>query len=205
MNTEQLIDTLSREGAAAPAARPWAIPLLASFAICLAILGVVLGAPLAALPEIGAAPYAMKLTFAVPIAIAGAAALRVAGTPGRPVARYLLVLAIPFAAVLALAAMEVAATGLEWPGRTWARCLAAIALLTPLAFGAAILALRRRAPTRLRLAGVLAGLFAGGTAATAYALWCPETSAAFLLSWYAAPIALAGAIGALLGPRLLRW
>lgn len=205
MRTEQLIDELSRHGAAAPAARLRATPLLVGFMLCLTGLGVTFGAPLTALPEIGAAPYAMKLTFAASVAIAGVAALWVAATPGRPVLRHLAILAIPFAAVLALAVMELTATDPDWPGRTWARCLGAIALLTPLAFAATILAIRPMAPTRLRLAGALAGLFAAGTAATTYALWCPETSAAFLLSWYAGPIAMAGAIGALLGPRLLRW
>lgn len=206
MKTEMVIDRLSQEGAGVPQrGLPWAAWLLAAFALCLAALALALGQPFAALPRIGAAPYAMKLTFAAFVTVAGTLALRAAGTPGRPVGRHLAALAIPFAAVLMLAAMELAATEPDWPGSTWARCLTAIALLTPVTFAAAITACRRLAPTRLRLSGALAGLFAGGAAASAYALWCPETKATFLLSWYAGPILVAGIAGALLGPRLLRW
>ncbi|MCA1662608.1 MAG: DUF1109 domain-containing protein, partial [Novosphingobium sp.] len=92
-----------------------------------------------------------------------------------------------------------------FPGATWLRCLTAIGLLAPPAFIAISLALRRLAPTRLRLSGFVAGIAAGGIAASAYALWCPETDALFLAAWYALPIVAMGLLGALAGPRLLRW
>lgn len=206
MKTDELIEALSREGPGrVPGGWRWPLPLVAGLLLCLATVAVALGQPLAALPRIGAAPYAMKLAFAASVALVGMFALRTSGIPGRRLAGRLLVLTIPFAAVLALAAMEVAATDLVWPGRTWAQCVTAIALLTPLGFTAAILALRRLAPTRLRLSGGLAGIVAGAIAASAYALWCPEATAVFLLAWYAGPILAAGAVGALLGPRVLRW
>ena len=206
MTTDDLIAALSREGAGAAAGRwRWPLALVAVLVLCLAALALALGPPLAALPQIGAAPYAMKLAFAASVAVAGALALRAAGSPGRPLAGRLLVLTVPFAAVLALAGMELAAAEPAWPGRTWAGCLAAIALLAPLGFAAGIGALRRLAPTRLRVSGALAGIVAGAVAASAYALWCPETTAVFLLAWYGGPILAAGAAGALLGPRLLRW
>jgi len=206
MNTEDLIEALSRDG---PGARRvggrWAVLLVAALGLCLAALALAFGPPLTALPRIGAAPYAMKLAFAVSVAVVGALALRMAGLPGRRLATRLAVLALPFVAVLGLAAMELAATEPAWPGRTWFRCLSAIALLTPLGFAAGILALRRLAPTRLHVAGALAGVVAAAIAASGYALWCPETTAVFLLAWYAGPMLVAGAAGALLGPRLLRW
>ena len=77
-----------------------------------------------------------------------------------------------------------------------------------LAIVAAVVALRgkaRLAPTRLTLAGALAGLFAGGMGAFVYAFHCPETAAPFVALWYSAGILLTTALGALLGPRLLRW
>jgi len=206
MKTDELIEILSREGAARTSAGwYWPLPLAAGALLCLAALALTLGQPLAALPQIGAAPYAMKLAFAASVALAGILALRASGMPGRRLGGRLLVFAFPFAAVLALAGMETAATDPVWPGRTWAQCVTAIALLTPLGFAAAILALQRLAPTRLRLSGALAGVVAGAIAASAYALWCPETTAVFLLAWYAGPILAVGAMGAMLGPRLLRW
>ncbi|PTS89589.1 DUF1109 domain-containing protein, partial [Sphingomonas sp. HMWF008] len=58
---------------------------------------------------------------------------------------------------------------------------------------------------RLRLAGAMAGLAAGGIAATLYGFHCPETAAPFVLTWYSLGIAAAMAIGAAIGPRALRW
>jgi hypothetical protein len=65
--------------------------------------------------------------------------------------------------------------------------------------------LRQLAPTRLRLAGAGAGLLAGALGATVYGLHCPETGAAFVATWYSLGVATWAAIGAALGPRLLRW
>ena len=66
-------------------------------------------------------------------------------------------------------------------------------------------ALRRLAPTRLAMAGAAAGLLAGAVGATVYGLYCEETAAAFVVTWYTLGIAVCATAGALLGPRLLRW
>ena len=66
-------------------------------------------------------------------------------------------------------------------------------------------ALRRLAPTRLTLAGAGAGLFAGAAGAFVYSFHCTEGAAPFIAIWYTLGIVLTVAIGALLGPRLLRW
>ena len=70
---------------------------------------------------------------------------------------------------------------------------------------AALRALRELAPTRLRLAGAAAGALAGGAGAAVYALHCPEFGAPFLAVWYVLGMALPVAVGAWLGPRVLRW
>lgn len=72
-------------------------------------------------------------------------------------------------------------------------------------FAALVWALRGLAPTRLRAAGALAGLTAGGAGAAVYALHCPESGAPFVAIWYSLGILLACGLGALLGPRVLRW
>jgi hypothetical protein len=72
-------------------------------------------------------------------------------------------------------------------------------------FLALLRALGKLAPSRLRSAGALAGVTAGASAALVYCLHCPESTASFVVTWYSGGIALAGLIGALLGPRLLRW
>ncbi len=77
------------------------------------------------------------------------------------------------------------------------------ASLPPLA--GLVWAVRGMAPTRLRLAGLMLGVAAGGAGAAAYALHCTESAAPFLALWYTLGVAGAGLLGLLAGPRLLRW
>ncbi|MSQ73492.1 MAG: DUF1109 domain-containing protein [Betaproteobacteria bacterium] len=90
-------------------------------------------------------------------------------------------------------------------GTTWNACLFNIALLSLPAFAAAFWAMQGLAPTRLRLAGATAGLFAGAAGALVYTVHCPELAAPFLGIWYVLGMLIPTAAGALLGPRLLRW
>jgi len=92
-----------------------------------------------------------------------------------------------------------------WLGRSSMACPWIVLALAMPIFAGLLWSFRRLAPTRLRAAGAAAGLSAGAFAATVYCLHCPEVSAIFVLTWYSLGILLAAAIGALLGPRLLRW
>lgn len=92
-----------------------------------------------------------------------------------------------------------------WLGRTWSECPWLVLMLAMPTFGGLLWSLRRLAPTRLHAAGAAAGLAAGAVAATIYCLHCPEVSAIFVLTWYSLGILLATLLGAMLGPRLLRW
>jgi hypothetical protein len=51
----------------------------------------------------------------------------------------------------------------------------------------------------------MAGLLAGGIAATLYTLHCPEDSLLFVGVWHVAAIVLVASVGAVAGSRLLRW
>ena len=90
-------------------------------------------------------------------------------------------------------------------GRSALLCPIAIPIAAAPVFVAVCIAMRGLAPTRLRWAGAAAGLLAGGMAATMYALWCRETSAMFVATWYTLGIGVCAGIGALLGPKILRW
>lgn len=92
-----------------------------------------------------------------------------------------------------------------WLGDTWKQCPWLVLMLSAPIFVGMLWSFRRLAPTRLRAAGGAAGLAAGAWAATLYCLHCPEVSALFVLTWYTLGIVLAGAVGVLVGPRLLRW
>lgn len=90
-------------------------------------------------------------------------------------------------------------------GESAASCPFVITLLSVPLFGAGLWAIRGLAPTRLRLAGAAVGLLAGAGGALVYALYCPEMAAPFIGLWYLLGMLIPAAIGALLGPRWLRW
>ncbi len=90
-------------------------------------------------------------------------------------------------------------------GKTWRVCPFGIAMLSIPAFIAVFWALKGLAPTRLVSTGAAGGLLAGSTATLAYCLHCPEMGIPFWGTWYLLGMLVPTVIGALLGPRLLRW
>lgn len=90
-------------------------------------------------------------------------------------------------------------------GQSAASCPFTIALLSVPLFVAALWAMKGLAPTRLTLAGAAFGLLSGAGGALVYALYCPEMAAPFIAIWYLLGMLIPAALGALLGPRLLRW
>jgi hypothetical protein len=90
-------------------------------------------------------------------------------------------------------------------GESAATCPFTIAFLSVPLFVAGLWAMKGLAPTRLALAGAASGLFAGAGGALVYALYCPEMAAPFIGTRYLLGMLIPTALGALLGPRLLRW
>ncbi len=76
-------------------------------------------------------------------------------------------------------------------------------LSTPI-FAGVMWAMKGLAPTRPRIAGAVAGLLAGATAALVYCLHCPEIEAPFIAFWYVLGMLIPVGVGALLGGVLLR-
>jgi len=152
----------------------------------------------------------IKLGYA--LSLAASAALLTARL-ARPVARltipqtavaavFVAMALVGTATVLGTAQGERAAAIL---GQAWFACPWLLMGLSLPALGAIFWAVRGLAPTRLRKAGFSAGLLAGAIGAAGYALACPEASAAFVAIWYTLGIGLTAALGAALGPRVLRW
>jgi len=90
-------------------------------------------------------------------------------------------------------------------GKTWRVCPLLITLLSLPTLITMFGALRALTPTRLTLVGAVCGLSAGSTATLAYCLHCPEMEIPFWAVWYILGMAVPTIVGALLGPRLLRW
>jgi hypothetical protein len=84
-------------------------------------------------------------------------------------------------------------------------CLTAIPLLSVPSAVALMLAMKRGAPARPRLAGAVCGLVAAGIAATFYALHCDDDSPLFVAFWYTLAVAIVTSMSAGIGGRVLRW
>lgn len=90
-------------------------------------------------------------------------------------------------------------------GATYAVCPFLIAFISAPLFFSYLWILKDLAPTRLRWAGAGAGFAAGAIGALFYTLHCPELATPFIATWYLLGMLIPTAIGAWLGPRLLRW
>ena len=213
MKTDDLIGLLAAQAApVAPhagarrtvRALAWSLP--AAVLLMLAVLG--LNPALAAYLHLPM--FWLKFGAPLCMALAGLALLGRLGRPGVPTGGSWLAYLVPVAVLWAVGAWAwVAAPAEARPallfGLTWCVCPFCIAMLSSPVFAAALWVLRGMAPVRLRLAGAGAGALAGAAGATVYALHCPELGAPFLAVWYVLGMAIPVVLGALLGPRLLRW
>ena len=213
MNTEELIRSLSGD---VPAVRRHAVALrivlgiigggVVTAALAVAVLGI--------RPDLSTAvqgfSFWMKWVYTASLGlVAVLAAMRLARPTGRSLGS-LWVLAVPVLLLSAIGVGELVRTPARdwlamWLGDSWKVCPWLVLTLAVPIFAGLLWSFRALAPTRLRAAGATAGLAAGAWEATIYCLHCPEVSALFVLTWYSLGILLAAALGALLGPRLLRW
>lgn len=213
MRTDELVTMLATGAGAVPpnqAERRYATALATGVAAAALLMAALLGPR----PDLAAAVrlpmFWVKFGFVACLAAASLlAALRlsrpglrlawVTGALGAPV------LAIWLLAALVLARADTAQRADLFFGSTWNSCPLLVALLSAPAFVAVVWAMQGFAPTRLRLAGAAAGLVAGAVGALVYCLHCPELAAPFVGFWYLLGMLIPTAVGALSGPRLLRW
>ncbi|KAF1067263.1 DUF1109 domain-containing protein [Variovorax sp.] len=213
MKTDDLVAMLAAGPVAVPrqaASRRLGLALAIGAPLSLAILLVEYGPRRDLLQALFWPMFWVKLLF--PLAIAGAAFVMVQrlARPGVPVRRAWIGAVLPVLAVWALAVVAWFDTPMEGRmpslmGQSWRVCAMSIAVMALPVFVGAMAALRSLAPTRPALAGAAAGALAGGVGAAVYALHCMELTAPFLAVWYVSGIAVPVLVGALLGPRLLRW
>ena len=213
MNTDQLIARLSSD---VPAVRPGAVGRRLAIGVALGMIvsatALVLG--LGIRPDIGIAMHGfafwMKWGYTISLSVVAIAATATLARPEASGSRWLWLVAIPVLLLAAVGAAELIRTPQTewlkmWLGASWMVCPWRVLALAAPIFAGLLWSFRRLAPTRLRAAGAVAGLAAGAFAATVYCLHCPEVSAIFVLTWYSLGILMATSIGALLGPRLMRW
>ena len=211
MKTRDLIVALAAGAGPAPRAvvarrlgPAFAGGLACSVLLTLAILGPVRD------PAVLAGPLWLKLGYTAALAAATAwlaGRLSRPAAPARPAASAVGAVAalMIIGAALVLPQLEPAARARYALGHSWWFCPWAVFALSLPALAATLWAVRGLAPTHPRAAGLAAGLLAGSAGAAGYALACVEQSALFIALWYTLGIALSGALGWLLGPRVLRW
>ena len=205
----RLVDDLRPVGAGT-VARRLAQGLIPSMTISAALVAALLGPRPDLVQAAGTTMFWIKLAYSLALALL---ALWVALALARPVGRArvrALWLASPVVLILLLAAWSLMVAPPE--ARTSMIMGGSAALCPWLIVGFAlpplaglIWAMRGLAPTRPRQAGGAIGLAAGAISAFIYAVHCNETAVAFLAIWYSLGILASGLLGAILGPRLLRW
>lgn len=211
MKTDDLIQALAR--GAGPAPRGVVVRRIGPMMLLGLLASVVLAFML-----LGFVP-AHTYSFAAPwfkLAYAGAMVAAAAWLTSR-LARPAAQLSAPSTAVLAVALAAALVGVLSWwftpgdarmrglLGHSWALCPWFVLAVSTPALAGLLWALRGLAPTRPRAAGFAAGLLAGALGAAGYALACTELAMSFVAAWYTLGILMAGGLGALLGPRVLRW
>jgi hypothetical protein len=213
MKTAELTSLLSADAGPVPrqaAARRLGWAVTAALPLSLVLLLVAYGLRRDLSVAAGLPMFWIKLVFPLCIAAMGFLAVQRLARPGVHAGIAWAGLLAPVAAVWLLAAFawsgapEAARPAMFW-GQSWRGCIFNIVLLSAPMFVAVFAAMNGLAPTRPSLAGAAAGAVAGGLGASVYALHCMELAAPFLAVWYVAGIAATIALGALLGPRLLRW
>ena len=158
----------------------------------------------------GAGMFMMKQAYTLAFAIiAGLAAERLArpATSGRGRIAWVFV---PLLLVTAVATVQLARATPHGRipmvmGESASVCPWRILLLAIPPLAGLVWAMRGLAPTRLREAGAVVGLAAGGAGAFIYALHCTENTAPFLAAWYTLGMGASAFFGWLFGPVLLRW
>ena len=165
-------------------------------------------------PNLGAvvktAIFWEKLAFPLCLAIGALIATARLARPGAKVGTGWLIMTLPVVAVwiAGILILVAAAPQDRLPailGHSWRSCPFNILLLAVPGFVAVFWAVKGLAPTSLRLAGASSGLLASSIATVAYCFHCPEMNPAFWSIWYVAGMLLPSALGAILGPKLLRW
>ena len=212
MDTERLIQTLAADGGppAASMGRAWFAATVASIVVAAIVFFIAIGprSDIAAAAETPRFLFKFVATLAL-LATAFAALKRLARPDASIRSALPMLLVAPGLLLIAVGAemMAVPADQLRdrWIGSNSLLCMTFIPLIGIGPLVAFLFAVRHGAPTRPSLAGAVAGLVAGGLAATFYAAHCTDDSPLFVATWYPIAIAMLAIAGAVAGRLFVRW
>ena len=212
MDTERLIRTLAADGGrpAAPMSRAWLLTIAVSVVVAAIVFFMAIGPR----PDIGAAAetprFLFKFVATLALLATAFAALKALAMPGASMRSALPMLLLAPSLLLVAVGIEMMTVSADqlrdrWIGSNLVLCMTFIPLIGIGPLVAFLLALRHGAPTRPSLAGSVAGLVAGGLAATFYAAHCTDDSPLFVATWYPLAIAMLAVAGAIAGRLFVRW
>ena len=213
METDQLIRTLAADNGhrARPVGFVLALALLLAAPVSIAIFLTELGVRSDVMTAMRNPFFDLKFAVTLALAISAIAISLHLSRPEASLRGWAWLLLIP----IALLVMGIGGEMMTMPqrppmmtrlmGRNAWTCLTSIPLMALPLLAAALLGLRHGAPTRPAVTGAIAGLLSAGLAATLYASHCTDDSPLFVATWYTIAAALVAAIGALAGPRVLRF
>ncbi len=210
MDTSRLIRTLAADNRTPmPMRRAWLAAVALAIVVAAAVFFITIG-PRADFAE-AAETVRFLFKFVLTLVLAASALLAVStlAQPGADTRWGWLLAVAPFLAALAVA-LELSVVSSDevaglWLGKNWLVCLTWIPLIGVGPLAAFLAVLRHGAPTRPGIAGAVAGLAAGGLAATFYAAHCTDDSPLFVSTWYTIAITALAVAGAAGGRLFARW
>lgn len=212
MKRDDLIEQMVSEATSRKRVSP-AFLLVISTGIALALtiaLSYVFASPAEAAGFRFEAIFLVKCAFVLSVMFGALSIVRDLSTPGREVKWHSALIGVPFVVMLALTTKELVVehpSGLQHDlsHASLITCLWQVALLAIPTFFALSIVVRMLAPVNLARTGLYVGLLSGAIGAFAYAFHCHENYLTVVAAYYTLAIVQMGVLGAVLGPRLLRW
>lgn len=185
----------------------WAMAAFASLIIAAFVFFATIGPRLDI--AVAATRFLFKFVITLTLLATAFVALRALARPGASMRSALPVLLVEPGLLLVAAGAEMMAVPADqlrdrWIGNNSLVCMTFIPLIGFGPLAVFLYALRHGAPTKPSLAGAVAGLVAGGLAATFYAAHCTDDSPLFVATWYPLAIGLLAAAGGLAGRLVAR-
>lgn len=212
MRTEDLIKALDADAKSKsmPMGKAWWLAVGVAVPFAAVVFFMTIGPRPDIMPAMHTMRFMSKFVFTLVLAASAFALIRALSTPGAATRRAMVwLLASPLlvvvAVILELLVVPEADWGRRLVGSNMMICMSFIPLIGigPLAIFLGML--RYGAPTRPVLAGAVAGLLAGGLAATFYAAHCFDDSPLFVATWYTIAITFLTLLGAIGGRLFVRW
>jgi hypothetical protein len=213
MKTDDLISALASDVVTLPrhaVGRTLGLGLAMGVVVAVAIMVLWLGVRADLMEAMRTGPFWMKFAYALSVAILGFGLIDRLARPDGEGGLFGPMILAPLAVMTALAIYQLAGAPEELRmkmmlGGSYEVCARNIVIISAPVFLGVFWALRSLAPSRLTLAGGVAGVLAGAVGTFIYAFHCNESAMPFVAIWYTLGIAAVGALGALVGRATLRW